>query len=170
MSKETYNRSKHFIGILTLILLGRFMWNNALLHILSSVFLTAMLRARGSFTNKQYRLGRSISIQMASQPRGGTIHNKPTQCEFSQLHKTKGSRTKSPKDRIAQTSSPKQSGWLCLIYRRLYPTLLYVFRSILMGLRMKLIANLICIDVFRYNKAHLSCWTWYVVFLGVEGQ
>ena len=87
MSKEIYNRSKYTIGILTLILLGRasFMWNNAVLHILSSVFLTAVNKREGVFTNKQYRLGCSILIKMASQPCGGTIHNKPKQCMSSQL-------------------------------------------------------------------------------------
>ena len=39
----------------------------------------------GVFTNKQYRLGCSISIKMASQPCGGTTANKPTQCVHSQL-------------------------------------------------------------------------------------
>ena len=42
----------------------------------------------GVFTKISYRLGCSISIKMDSQPCGGTIHNKPTQCVFSQLHAT----------------------------------------------------------------------------------
>ena len=70
-------------------------------------------------------------------------------------------RTESSKDKITQgqnrprTESPKQSGRSCLIYTRLYPTLLFDFRSILVRLRMKLIDSLICIDVFWYNKALL---------------
>ena len=39
----------------------------------------------GVFTNKQYCLGCSILIKMDSQPCGGTIANKPTQCVHSQL-------------------------------------------------------------------------------------
>ena len=50
-SEYKYNRSRYIIEFLTLILLCRasLVCNIALLHILSSVIPTAMLRARGSF-------------------------------------------------------------------------------------------------------------------------
>ena len=78
--KETYNRSKYTIGILTLIRFGHvnFVWNNALLHVLSPVSPPLSFEREGVFTNDQYRWGCSISIKMASQPWDGTIANKPT--------------------------------------------------------------------------------------------
>ena len=58
----------------------------------------------GVSTFKQYRLCCGISIKMASQPCGGTIYSKPTQCVYPQL----GQNVRKPKHALPRSQNVRK--------------------------------------------------------------